>query len=55
MSNAAMKSKATTPAFQTDELVRDLIAAMPIVIFANALRSALQSFSVRATLQTAGR
>ena len=41
----------TTPA---DE-VRDLVAAMPIVIFARALRAAFQrSTYLRATLRTSG-
>lgn len=45
----------TTPALETNEQLRDLIAAMPIVIFAKALRSALQHTGRRAhaVLQTA--
>jgi hypothetical protein len=44
MSNTALISKSSKPSpwFLTSEALRDLIAAMPIVIFANAVRAALQ-------------
>ena len=56
MNTTALNSKTTTAsALQTDQQVRDLIAAMPIVIFAKALRSALQPTGRRthAALQAA--
>lgn len=56
MNTTALNSKtANAIALQTNEQLRDLIAAMPIVIFAKALRSALQRSARRAhaVLQTA--
>ncbi len=56
MNTTALNSKtANAIALQTNEQLRDLIAAMPIVIFAKALRSALQRSGRRAhaVLQTA--
>jgi hypothetical protein len=56
MNTTAPNSKTTNAtALQTNEQLRDFIAAMPIVIFAKALRSALQRRGRRAhaVLQTA--
>ena len=41
MNNQAITSK-SIDALRTEETVRDLIAAMPIVIFVKALRAALR-------------
>lgn len=56
MNTTALNSKTTNAnALQTNEQFRELIAAMPIVIFAKALRSALQRSGrhAHAALQTA--
>ena len=56
MNTTALNSKTTNAsALKTNEQLRDLIAAMPIVIFAKTLRSALQRSGRRAhaVLQTA--
>ena len=44
MSNAALDSKSfkMIPSFGASDSVRELIAAMPIVILANAVRAALR-------------
>lgn len=44
MSNPALVSKSfkPTPWFGTSSTLRELVAAMPIVIFANAVRDALK-------------
>lgn len=55
MGNTALDSKSTkrAPSVDAGEALRELIAAMPIVIFAKAVRAALQRpRPVRATLQT---
>jgi hypothetical protein len=43
MSNPALESKSfkTTPWFGANDTLRDLVAAMPIMIVANAVRDAL--------------
>ena len=52
MNNTALNSKSIKTA-DANEVLRELIAAMPIVIFANALRAVLQRpAGVRATLRT---
>lgn len=56
MNTTALNSKTpNASALQTNDQVSDLIAAMPITIFAKALRSALQRTGRRAhaALQTA--
>ena len=56
MNTTALNSKTTNAsALQTNDQVSDVIAAIPIVIFAKALRSALQRTGHRAhaALQTA--
>jgi len=55
LSNTTLDSKSfkTTPSVGAHEALRDLIAAMPIVIFAKAVRAALQRpTGARASLQT---
>ena len=43
----------TTPTLNANDELRDLVAAMPIVIFVKALRAAFQRpAAVRATLRT---
>ena len=54
MNYTVLNSKpAKAPSLATNEGLRDVVAAMPIVIFANALRAALhRPAPVRATLRT---
>jgi hypothetical protein len=59
MTQTTVNSKAIKPTstLEVNDTVRDLIAAMPIVIFANAIREALRrpTASARATVRSYSR
>lgn len=58
MSQSALNSKSTkaAPALEVNATVRELVAVMPIVIFANAIRAAFsRGERARVSLQTATR
>lgn len=46
-----LKSFNTLPRFKAGGALRELVAAMPIVVFANAVRAALQRPGVRGSRQ----